>query len=238
MDKIEQFRILKEIFSLKETKKQLLKDIDEENSRVTKLRDRKQDSLDNLNDLTEQLKQSKSELLNIENETNQLASMKERKSQQLDNLSDEAQISSMQNELNNIEEKLNFLEEKGLVLLEGIDGLEEEITKINEFLNGIDETIKEIQAEVKFVEDNMNKEIEILKDRFLNLKSQLTAEFISVFEKINKRDFPKSSFTRLNNLACEYCGMLTERSLLVEIDSNLRPTTCKGCGRLILPSRS
>lgn len=236
MDKVEQFRILKEIFSLKSIKNQALADIEEQWKRVEKIKACKLSKIDELSESNQEFKQLRASATDLENQLEQQSSLLERKNEQKNQVTNEAQLSSTNKEIEALSEQVSFLEENVLILLENIEALEAEIKEFEEFISGVDETIEEISKEVQDFESTKNDEIEVLKKRFLSLKDQLTGDFQAIFKKLNQKEFKKSTFTRLKDISCEFCGLSIERPQLKEIDINLCLVICKGCGRLILPA--
>lgn len=236
MDKVDQFRVLKEIFSLKSMKNQALADIDEEWKRVEKIKHKKRQKIDELTSANLEYKELKASSTLLENQLEKQNSLLEKKKEQKNQVTNETQLNSIENEIQALTEQVSFLEENVLIVLENLESMEAEIKEHEDFINGVDETIEEIANEVKDFENKKNKEVENFKKRFLSLKDQLTGDFQATFKRLNQKEFKTSTFTRLNDISCEFCGLSIERPQLKEIDINMSLVTCKGCGRLILPA--
>jgi predicted nucleic acid-binding Zn-ribbon protein len=235
MNKVEQFRILKEIFSLKELKKQALADIADESTRITKLEDQKLERVS----LVQELKESKLKLKNqqgdLELKLDKDSSMLEKKSNQINTLTTQAQIQKMQLEISSLKASIEKREEEIFSVMEGVEEIDDNDAEAKEFLQGIEETISEITQEVNIYNKKKEQEVDNFKIRFLSLKDQLSSEFLDVFRRLNQKDFFKSTFTRINESSCEFCGLSIARPVLARIDTNHDIVTCTGCGRLILP---
>lgn len=235
MDRIEQFRILKEIQSLQLTKNQLLTEIEAENQRIEKLKAEMSRKLVRSEQIQSKLKEISLEATKLENELVKTQQSIETKGTQASELTTEQQIAVHQKDIENLESQLMSLESSLFKQLEIEEKLMIELEELEEFLGGIDEGIAEVQ---KIVTDNVHareKEIDDIKNRYKNLKSQLSDEFVRAIEKLLKQKHSKSMFTILNNQNCEYCGMEVNRVELSEIDIKLAIKHCSGCKRLILP---
>jgi predicted nucleic acid-binding Zn-ribbon protein len=235
MKKLEEFRILREIHSLRLNKEALLKDITGEKERISKVNGRKTTCLTEQKEAKKSLTQVKDLLGQMEAEIEKTSNSIISKKENLKILISEKDITTMQSDIKNLGLRKDDLEEKGMFKLEEIEKIQEELADHKLFLSGIDEGILEISTEAQSIIDKHNIEIENLKKRYFGLKEQLSKDFQAILGRLNKKNFILSPFTSIKGSNCHFCGLEINRTLSNEIDIHHKVAYCGGCSRLILP---
>ncbi len=204
---LDDFRCLREIFSLLRSIDSLHQQIKTEESRLTSIANKKNRALDEKIELTQKLHFHQSALDTIE------LRLKQR-------LSADVQ---------------NQLEIEGFEHLEQIQHLHHELTDKESFLKGILNTTVEIQNEIE--ETNIPKKAEINSNllRIEQLKNQLPSEAIVKLDELLTKNLPLGPFTSNQGGKCQFCLRSLSKIEESEIDVKLLLKTCQSCTRIFLP---
>lgn len=222
---VEWFLKLKEIDSLTKMRTSLTLKMKEQEDRVSKLDERRQEALLQTAKLRHDLVSLQGEVAELDKKIN-IAS--EQKQRLLDIGGDEKKIETFGNEI-------SVLEEKGLEFLSQIETIESELLDQKQFLAGIEKTIKEIGDEARVEIDQHLAEIKNLQLRISSLMEEIPAEFKRILEKVSSKNLAHGPFTRVENGSCYFCRYKISRIDESEIDMQKNLKTCPQCGRIFLP---
>lgn len=222
---VELFFKLKEIDSLTKMRNKHLNAKSEQEDRVLRLNNKRQDALLQ----TAKLRQS---IVSLNNEMGELeAKIKlasEQKQRLFDRGGDEKKIAAYS-------EEISSLEEKGLGILSSLEDLEQELEENKTFLNGIEKTIQEIGHEVQEDISRISTEISNIDLRVNLLMDELPPEFRTTLQKITAKNLAHGPFTRIEQGSCYFCRYKISRIDESEIDMQKNLKTCPQCSRIFLP---
>lgn len=222
---VEWFMKLKEIDSLSKMRINYLKTRSEQKERISKLNDRREETLLQTAKLKQETISSNSELAEIDKK---IKNASEQKQRVLDIGGDEKKV---QNYLSEI----GMLEEKGMELLSRQDEIENEIQDSKTFAAGIEKTINEISLEAKPELDKINQEISNIELRHNLLMEELPLDYKSLLLKITAKNLAHGPFTRIEQGSCYFCRYKISRMEEDEIDMQKNLKTCPQCTRIFLP---
>lgn len=222
---VEWFAKLREIDSLSKMRINHLKAKKDQEDRVSKLNDRRHDTLTLISNLQKEIMSINHELAATEVK---LKTASEQKQRLIDIGGDEKKIQSFAEEINNSEDK-------AFELLASIEAKETEISDSKTFVQGLDKTIKEIYAEANIDIDQVNKEIENIDLRLTMLKDELPSDFKQLLEKTTAKNLQLGPFTRIDQGSCFICRYKISRMDESEIDMQKGIKTCPQCSRIFIP---
>lgn len=222
---VEWFLKLKEIDSLTKMKLNLLKAKSEQEERITKLDQRRQENLSLTTTLRQELISANQHLAELES---RIKVASEQKQRMLDIGGDEKKIAEYSTEIAS-------MEEKGFDFLNQIEILENQLADNKTFLVGLEKTMAEISQETTTEIKSIVKEIVTLEYRISSLIEEIPAEFKALLIKVMAKKPAHGPFTRVENGSCYFCRYQVSRIDESEIDMQKSLKTCKQCGRIFLP---
>lgn len=221
----ESFFKLKELDSLNKMKLSFLKLKCEQEDRLSKLLERKNEALLQTTKLKQELISTTNELADVEK---MLKNASEQKQRLIDIGGDDKKIL-------NFSADIEKFEEKGLEFLSRLEEIENEIADQKQFQNGVENTIKEIQLEVIPEVEKCDQEIKNISLRVELLTEELPADFKNLYQKVSAKKLAHGPFTRTDQGSCFFCRFKISKVDESEIDSQRSLKTCPQCGRIFLP---
>lgn len=222
---VEWFLKLKEIDSLTKMRTSLTLKVKEQEDRVSKLDERRQEAILQTTKLRHELVSLQSEVAELDKKI-KIAS--EQKQRLLDMGGDEKKIETFGNEI-------SVLEENGLEFLSQIETIESVLADQKQFMAGIEKTIKEIGDEAQVEIAQHQNEVKNLEMRITSLMEEIPSDFKRILEKVSSRNLAHGPFTRVENGSCYFCRYKISRIDESEIDMQKNLKTCPQCGRIFLP---
>ena len=221
----ESFFKLKELDSLNKMKLSLLKSKSEQEDRVSKLLERKNEALLQTTKLKQELISTTNELADVEK---MLKNASEQKQRLIDIGGDDKKIL-------NFSLDIEKFEEKGLEFLSRLEEIENEIADQKQFQIGLEKTINEIQSEVKPEVEKCDQEIKNIDLRVELLTAELPADFKNLYDRVLAKKLAHGPFTRTDQGSCYFCKFKISKVDESEIDAQRSLKTCPQCGRIFLP---
>jgi predicted nucleic acid-binding Zn-ribbon protein len=222
---VDWFFKLKEIDSLTKMRINHLKNKSEQEDRVSKLNNRRQDTLMQTAKLRQDVIALNHELAEVEKK---LKNASEQKQRLMDIGGDEIKISNYQNEINQYEEQ-------GLEFLTQIENMEAEVSDHKTFLAGLEKSIQEIESEVQPELEKINSEVINIDFRLKLLMEELPLDFRTILLKTTAKNLAHGPFTRIDQGSCYFCRYKISRLDESEIDMQKNLKTCPQCSRIFLP---
>jgi predicted nucleic acid-binding Zn-ribbon protein len=222
---VDWFIKLKEIDSLTKMKNGHLKAKAEQEERIKKLSDRKDESLLQTAKLKQSLISINSEMADVEKK---LKTSSEQKQRVMDIGGDEKKIVGYNSEIES-------LEEKGFELLGKLEETENELADTKTFLSGLEKTMKEIEDEGQSEIFKINNELNNICLRVNLLLEELPSNFKDLLVKTTAKKLAHGPFTRVDQGSCYFCRYKLSRLDESEIDMQKNLKTCNQCGRIFLP---
>ena len=222
---VDWFLKLKEIDSLAKMRIKYLRTRGEQNERISKLNDRREEAVMRTAKLKQETISINSEMADIDKK---LKNASEQKQRIIDIGGDDKKIQSFTVEI-------AALEEKGIELLSRQDEIENENQDAKTFAAGIEKTICEIQSEAKPELDKIEQELSNIDIRQNLLLEELPADFKSLLLKITTKNLAHGPFTRIEQGSCYFCRYKISRMEEDEIDMQKSLKTCPQCTRIFLP---
>lgn len=222
---VELFMKLKEIDSLTKMRINYLKTRSEQNERISKLNDRREEALLQTAKLKQENIALNSEMADIDKK---IKNASEQKQRVLDIGGDEQKVMNFSSEIAR-------LEEKGMELLTRQDEIETEIQDSKTFAAGIEKTIDEISLEAKPEFDKIDQELTNIDLRHKLLMEELPPDYKSLLLKITAKNLAHGPFTRIDQGSCYFCRYKISRMEEDEIDMQKSLKTCPQCTRIFLP---
>lgn len=222
---VEWFFKLKEIDSLTKMKNEQLRAKNEQEDRLSKLNNRRQEALLHTAKLKQDLISLHDELASVEKK---LTTASEQKQRLMDIGGDDKKIQQFQNEIDS-------QEEAGLTLLSREEEIQIEMNDSRQFLQGLEKTIQEIQSEVSEDVSKLQHEISNLELRLNLLQEELPPEFKATLVKITAKNLAHGPFTRVEQGSCYFCRFKISRTDESEIDMQKQLKLCPQCSRIFLP---
>lgn len=222
---VDWFLKLKEIYSLTKMRINYLKTRSEQNERISKLNDRRNDAVMRTAKLRQETIFLNSEMAEIDKK---LKNASEQKQRVIDIGGDEKKIHQFTVEIES-------LEEKGMEHLSRQDEIEKEIDEAKTFAAGLEKTIHEIESEAKPELDKIEQELANIELRQKLLLEELPADFKSLLIKITAKNLAHGPFTRIDQGSCYFCRFKISRLEESEIDMKKSLKTCSQCTRIFLP---
>jgi predicted nucleic acid-binding Zn-ribbon protein len=224
----EWFFKLKEFDSLGKMRIKHLKEIQEQQERLTKLNVKRQEQIDESSSL-------RSELLTVQqayfDNEKKMNTCEEQAARLQEVGGDDKKIANFKKEAVELENSL-------FALLEQTESIQLSLNEKKTFLTGLEKTFKEIESEV-------NEEIKIHQTgitqadmRMDLIKEELPKEFQETLDRTLKKNLAVGSFTRIENGSCYFCRYKISRTDESEIDQQFKLKTCPQCSRIFLPYNS
>jgi predicted nucleic acid-binding Zn-ribbon protein len=222
---VELFFKLKEIESLTKMRNNYLKKKQEQEDRVSKLNDKRHESILQTAKLKKNLISTQNELAEIEAKIKNLSEQKQRV---MDIGGDENKIAQYGKDIENFEER-------GLGLINVIETFETGMADTKTFLTGIEKTIQDISSEVNAENEKINNEVNNIEVRLKLLMEELPDNFRNTLNKITAKNLAHGPFTRMEQGSCYFCRFKISRIDESEIDMQKNLKTCPQCSRIFLP---
>jgi predicted nucleic acid-binding Zn-ribbon protein len=222
---VESFFKLKELDSLNKMRLTYERNKREQEDRVSKLLERKNDSQLQTTKLKQTLISTTNELADVEK---LLSTASEQKQRLIDYGGDEKKINSFSQDITNYEEK-------GLELLSRLEELENEINDQKNFQTGLEKTISEITEEARPEVEKCDQEIKNIDLRVKLLQEELPEDFRNLYLRVSAKKLAHGPFTRTDQGSCYFCRFKISKVDESEIDTQRSLKTCPQCGRIFLP---
>lgn len=219
------FSKLKEFDSLSKMRINHLKNLSEQEDRLSKLLTRKNSTLEQTAKLKQEVFTLQQTLFECEKK---IKTASEQKGHLMDRGGSDEKIASFQKEL-------STLEDQGFSLLEQIEQAENERKDLEGFLSGLEKTFQEISAEVQVEKETENKAIANLDLRLDLLKEELPSEYKSLLDKTIAKKLAHGPFTRTDQGSCFFCRFKISRTDESEIDMQKALKVCPQCSRIFIP---
>lgn len=204
---------------------QHLKNIQEQQERLGKLKQRQVEKESELAELKAQYMQYQDELAEVEKK---MKTASEQKQRLLDYGGDDKKIQTFVLEI-------SVLEERGMELLEKLEQNETERADAKQFLTGLEKTTKEIADEVNTEAEKEKAAIANLDLRLSSLKAELPSDFKAQLDKLLSKNLAHGPFTRIEQGSCFFCRYKISRMDESEIDMQKNLKTCPQCSRIFIP---
>ena len=235
MDK-NNFRILKEYTSLKNSIPELEKIIAEELARIDKIEVQRERRSTELTSIKSKLEDLSQELAKTEKEIFHYSEIAKKAKASISLVFTEDEINGLTKQYEHASGETDRFEEQGLELIDQISEAEEFIQNAQTFIKGSQETIKEIEAEINASNEDVFSEIKIKKRRIEILLEQLPEKVVNKLSYLNNKGpkfIPVSEITEKNT--CQSCGNLVPMAILTSIETHQRFHTCQACERILIP---
>lgn len=221
----ESFSKLRELESLGKMKNTCIKVISEQDERLKSLNTRRQEHL-------QQLEELKSAYLSLQQDFHdkekQLKTSEQQASRLKDIGGDEQKIKSFTDEAARLEDELFGLMEKS-------EARQSEMADAKTFLQGLEKTLEDIRLEVDGVINEQRIEIARLETRLQLLEAELPDDFKSLLERTKKKNLAMGIFTKNESGSCYFCRFKISKNDESEIDMLKQLKTCPQCSRIFLP---
>lgn len=222
---VDWFLKLKEIDSLAKMRINYLRTKSEQNERISKLIDRRQEAIMQTVKLRQETISINSEMADIDKK---LLNSSEQKQRIIDIGGEDRKIQAFISEI-------ALLEKRGMEFLFRQDEIENESEEAKTFVLGIEKTINEIQAEAKPELDKLEQELSNVELRQNLLMEELPQDYKSLLLKITAKNLAYGPFTRIEQGSCYFCRYKISRLEESEIDTQKNLKTCPLCTRIFLP---
>lgn len=222
---VEWFTKLKEIDSLNKSRLTHLNAKKEQEDRISKLLEKKNQALHELDEFKQEHLSLQQALFETEKK---LKTAEEQKQRLIDLGGDDLKIKNFQAEATR-------LEEEGLDLLEKSELNSEEMKSKKQFLEGIEKTINEIELEAKEEINKLQGEIDNINLRLSLLQKELPEDFNQLLTRVQNKNLAHGPFTRIEAGSCYFCRYKISRVEESEIDMQKSLKTCPQCERIFLP---
>ena len=222
---VEGFLQLKEIDSLTKMRIHQLKSKSEQEDRLFKLNNKRQEAVLQTTILKQELVLTHNNLAEIDQKI-KIASVQ--KQRLMDMGGDEVKIKHYISEISS-------LEDQGFTHITRADEIDLELTDLKTFINGLEKTIQEIQAEVVAEVEKIEGEIRNFDHRLSLLLADLPSDYKNLFLKISAKNLAHGPFTRVDQGSCYFCRFKISRIDESEIDIGRSLKTCPQCSRIFLP---
>lgn len=222
---IEWFSKLREIDSLSKMRINHLKTKKDQEDRVSKLNERRQEALDQITILQKEIVSVNHEVALLETK---IKTSSEQKQRLMDIGGDEKKIQAYSQEISNFEDE-------AFVHLAKLEEIQTEIADKKTFSVGIEKTIKEIFAEASFDIEAVEKEIQNIDLRLQLLTDELPEDFKKILFKTTQKNLTHGPFTRIEQGTCFICRYKISRMDESEIDMQKNLKTCPQCSRIFIP---
>lgn len=222
---VEWFFKLKEIDSLTKMKNAHLRAKSEQEDRLSKLNNRRQEALLHTAKLKQDLISLHDELASVEKK---LKTASEQKQRLMDMGGDDKKIQQFQTEIDS-------QEEAGLSFLAREEEIQNEMNEGRQFLQGLEKTIHEIQTEVTEEISKLQHELSNIDLRLNLLQDELPPDFKATLAKITAKNLAHGPFTRIEQGSCYFCRFKISRIDESEIDMQKQLKICPQCSRIFLP---
>jgi predicted nucleic acid-binding Zn-ribbon protein len=206
-------------------KNSCLKAISEQEERLKSLNGRRQDQLQQLDQLT-------ADYLSVQqtfhDKEKQLKTSEQQASRLKDIGGDEAKIKAFTAEAAKHEDELFGLMEKSELL-------QTEMVDTKTFLQGLETTYQDIKQEVDAGVKEQRTEIGRLETRIQLLEAELPDDFKNLLERTKKKNLAVGIFTKNESGSCYFCRFKISKNDESEIDMLKLLKTCPQCSRIFLP---
>ena len=235
MDRLQQFQNFVEIMALDAKIKSHL-DIQADNhKRLQFVKVKREKSIEQNNQLEENLKEIKKESADVEAKLHQEGQKLTTAQEHLSMATNQKQLDSLEKEISVLGQSVDLLEDRGLELLEEIESRETELEKLAGFIKGSLTTIEEISEEVEKDNSEQDSKIKTHEERINFLLNECDDYFKKSFIQINEKYRFKNPLTFLSQRKCRECYMEVDETLRDNVDRNLSLEFCPGCGRIVCP---
>lgn len=236
--KKEDYRILKEINSLNNDRKNSQDLIDSQLHRVKEIERQRTIRTTKKQSTEDELSECRSSLNLIENKMAQIGPLLNQSKSNIANVFSQLEIDSLQAQIGRHKSELDKHETSGLELMEKIEELEIEIQNADTFLAGSLEAIEEISADVIAENQPTIKRIENLENRINLLYEDLPKKISDTIMGLIQQNLKHGPFTSLAGNQCKLCGFTVPMIKVEDIENRLSFNQCRGCRRVYIPETS
>ena len=219
------FSKLKEYDSLSKKEQQLLGEIEQENLRITKIKNLIDGHLSRRLEIKNKI--STTNHLILEKEA-QVKTLHEQKTRLINQGLGEEKIKEY-------EVKINQLENDAFTLLEEVDALETEMQETITFEAGAQKTLDEISEEVNKLTSSKQHEITNIKNHLASIQEELPPHVKDLLLKLIAKKMVHGPFTKIADGACLMCRFKISKIDENEIDVHKNLKQCPQCQRIFLP---
>ena len=221
----EWFLKLKEYDSLGKMRIGHLKAIKEQEERLLSLNHKRQEQLDEQDQLKHELLSVQQTYFESEKKMN---SCEEQAGRLRDIGGDEEKIKRYKAEAAELENSL-------FEMLDRIEVIHASMEDKKTFLSGIEKTIKDIETEVAAEVESHKKDISQVEMRLKLIEGELPDDFRSTLERTLKKNLAIGPFTKNENGSCYFCRYKISKLDESEIDMQRVLKLCPQCSRIFLP---
>lgn len=229
------FRILKEINSLYLETRSLKEKIEQENSRLTKienLRDEKNEIISvksiELKELNGQILKTENSLADIQKSLNQAIGNK-------DKVFTENEIKAFESQIESYQSKLDEYENLGLEQLEKAEDIQQELKDAETFLKGSIDTLEEIKLEILDTNKPDLEKIQQHEQRIEQLFGDVPSELKTKFSALMHRNLKYGPVAQIDKNCCSVCGMEMPSLEIEKVEKHFQFKFCTTCDRLFIP---
>lgn len=220
------FSQLKEYDSLSKRQQQLLREIEQENQRLTKINLLLEEHLLRRHEIKNKISEYNALILDKDSQVRLLS---EQKNRLINQGTPEEKLQEYQN-------NIDLLESEAFALLEQVEILETELKETGEFAAGAQNTLSEITAEVQQVVGDKEIEVSRIKSHLADIMTNaLSARVAAVLQKLMDKNLAHGPFTKIEAGACMMCRFKISKVDEGEIDVQRLLKQCPQCGRIFLP---
>lgn len=221
----EWFFKLKEFDSLTKMNSNHQKSIKEQQERLSKLNEKRQEQLDEVSTLKKELYSVQQVYFESEKKMNLC---EEQALRLRETGGDEVKIINYKKEAAELENNL-------FALLERTETIQLSLEEKKTFLLGLETTFKEIEKEVAEEITENQKGLSQVELRMKLIQEELPSDFKATLERTLKKNLAVGSFTRIDNGSCFFCRYKISRTDESEIDRLQMLKVCPQCSRIFLP---
>jgi predicted nucleic acid-binding Zn-ribbon protein len=219
---IEWFLKLKEIDSLLKAKQTHEKHLLDEDNRLTKLEEKRNQAILEMDLLNKDIIQLNDHLFKIEQQLKILTQQKEN-------------LFSIGKETQHLDPQIEQLELQGLEIIDKTESLRAKEKELSQFSKGLEKTIIEISVDVEEIKKTENQALHNAHLRISYLEEELPESFKETFKKMKSKNLAHGPFSRNEQGHCYFCRYKLSRIQESEIDLQLLLKQCPQCSRIFLP---
>ncbi|HXH30892.1 MAG TPA: hypothetical protein VNJ01_08775 [Bacteriovoracaceae bacterium] len=216
---------LKEVDSLTKMRNTHLRDLAEQESRLSTLQMRKDDELLKLSDLLKSHHSLQQEIFEMEQKLKTASLQMQR----------HIDVGASDDKVESFAKEIASLEEKGFLLLERVEENELQSKDIRSFLSGLEITIIDIEGEALAEIEKLKHEVKNIELRVSALMEELPPAFKNTLLRTTAKKLAHGPFTRVDSGSCFFCRHKISKLDESEIDMQQILKTCTQCDRIFLP---
>ena len=209
--------------------------ITEHQKRVEYVKSKREEKLEQLSQLKNELEGNKNVLATLEKDLFTSEEQLKKTQEHISMANCEKQVVALEHELEALTPKIDTLENESLELLDKNEAILTDIKEAEEFITGVEQTIPEIEKEVTQDIEKEEREIDGYNQRINALLDQGPKNILDAYTSLSKKYREKGFLTFINNHCCTKCGYQVSRVLESDIEKTFSIEYCSGCGRIIVP---